>query len=203
MAEPIKNVTVGGLTFNANHATAEETGTDENGKKLYTIYFNTGEEMTYPEQTTRYIERKRGANDISLVKGKESGREYKLSDVFNNNTARNPETGKYEEVSLFAKVSAEVTETISKGWFYDDTDFDISGVMGATFSTSKETVSTVTLTDSEDCTIDLSANESSWYGDKAYIEGGKNNSVILDDEDSAVINDVKIEGEGEADQKDY
>ena len=42
------------------------------------------------------------------------------------------------------------------------------------------------------------------YGERnAKIEGGQGNRVILDDEDSARINNKSVKGEGIADQKDY
>lgn len=86
---------------------------------------------------------------------------------------------------------------------YDDTYFNITNVMGATFTASKNTVSHVNLDNSSNTTIDLSANGSKWFGDEATVTGGANNKVILDKEDTAKINGRKIEGQGTAAQKDY
>lgn len=86
---------------------------------------------------------------------------------------------------------------------YDDTYFNITNVMGATFTSSKDTVSHVNLDNSSNTTIDLSANGSKWFGDEATVTGGANNKVILDKEDTAKINGRKIEGQGTAAQKDY
>ena len=57
--------------------------------------------------------------------------------------------------------------------------------------------------DNQNPTVDLAANDSSWYGDYAKIEGGSNNKLILDEEDKAVINWCNVTGEGTATQKDY
>ena len=86
---------------------------------------------------------------------------------------------------------------------YDDTYFNITNVMGATFTASKNTVSHVNLDNSSNTTIDLSANGSKWFGDEATVTGGADNKVILDKEDTAKINGRKIEGQGTAAQKDY
>ena len=86
---------------------------------------------------------------------------------------------------------------------YDDTYFNITNVMGATFTSSKDTVSHVNLSNSSNTTIDLAANDSKWYGDTATVEGGANNKVILDKEDTAQINGYDVEGQGTAAQKDY
>lgn len=86
---------------------------------------------------------------------------------------------------------------------YDDTYFNITNVMGATFTASKNTVSHVKLDNSSNTTIDLSANDSKWFGDEATVIDGANNKVILDKEDTANINGRKIEGQGTAAQKDY
>ncbi len=86
---------------------------------------------------------------------------------------------------------------------YDDTYFNITNVMGATFTASKNTVSHVNLDNNSNTTIDLSANGSKWFGDEATVTGGANNKVILDKEDTAKINGRKIEGQGTAAQKDY
>ena len=50
MTEPIKNVTLGGLTYNENIAKGRET---EKGK--FEITFKSGEKLTYPKQSERTI----------------------------------------------------------------------------------------------------------------------------------------------------
>ena len=79
----------------------------------------------------------------------------------------------------------------------------MTDIFGATFSTSSKTVSHVTTDTSYNCKIDLSANDSVLFGDNAKIKGGSNNTVILDDKDSAKIGSKSIKGKGEAAQKDY
>ena len=92
---------------------------------------------------------------------------------------------------------------VAGGLIYDDNYFSLTDIMGATFSSSKDAVSKVTLHECEDTKIDLAANDSKWYGDDATIKGGKNNTVKLDKQDSAQINGKMVEGKGTADQKDY
>lgn len=94
---------------------------------------------------------------------------------------------------------------IRSGLIYDNTDFSIKNVMGATFTTSKESVSHVTLVNSENTTIDLSANNSKLYGDGARVIKGKNNTVKMDSQDHASFNirGPIIHAEGVATQKDY
>ena len=75
--------------------------------------------------------------------------------------------------------------------------------MGATFTSSENTVSHVDLKDSSNTTIDLAANDSKWYGDDAQVTGGANNKVILDNNDTATIEGNPVEGQGTAAQKDY
>ena len=93
-------------------------------------------------------------------------------------------------------------KTVS-GLVYDDTYFDIKNVMGATFTSSENTVSHVDLKDSSNTTIDLAANDSKWYGDDVNVKGGANNKVILDNNDTANIEGCPVEGQGTAAQKDY
>ena len=75
--------------------------------------------------------------------------------------------------------------------------------MGGYFTSSENTVSHVTLTNSSDTTIDLAANNSKWFADDATVKDGANNTVILDGQDTAIINNKSVEGEGSAAQKDY
>lgn len=97
---------------------------------------------------------------------------------------------------------ATVYQCIDGGLIYDDVYFNITNVMGATFTSSRDTVSHVRLENSSNTTVDLSANNSKWFGDSATIAGGANNNVILDKKDTATINGVDIEGKGIAAQKD-
>ena len=91
----------------------------------------------------------------------------------------------------------------NKGVFYDDNNFSLTDIMGATFSSSQDAISHVDLNDCENTKVDLAANDSRWFGDTASVQGGKGNRVILDSQDSAEIGYDSIEGEGIADQKDY
>jgi len=75
--------------------------------------------------------------------------------------------------------------------------------MGVRFTSSKNTVSHVTLENSSDCTIDLAANDSKIYGDSADLRRGANNKVILDGNDNAWMGGTNVKGEGTAAQKDY
>lgn len=178
MAEPVNNKTLGGLTYNANLV--------KSAKKLkngqYELIFKSGEKFTYPEQKP-------------FVAGKGYWRTDKAV------------TG--ETLSEFAKEgdklprNARIEQKIDKNLVYDDTYFDITNVMGARFSSSEETVSHVKLNNSSNTTIDLAANDSKWYADRANIEGGANNKVILDGQDTANINGRGVKGEGTAAQKDY
>ena len=99
--------------------------------------------------------------------------------------------------------NATIHQTTVSGLVYDDTYFDIKNVMGATFTSSGDTVSHVNLKDSSDTTIDLAANDSKWYGDNVNVSGGANNKVILDNNDTANIEGCPVEGQGVAAQKDY
>ncbi len=110
----------------------------------------------------------------------------------------------YEENGVRMRpLNPRIELNVNEGIFYDDNNFSLTDIMGATFSSSKDAISKVTLHKCEDTKIDLAANDSSWYGDSATIRDGKNNQVILDDEDSARINGKLVEGKGTADQKDY
>jgi hypothetical protein len=113
------------------------------------------------------------------------------------------ETLTYPEQSQSPGVYPRVSQWVDNGWIYDDTSFIISDVMGATFKSSKDTVSHVTLDNCKQTEVDLAANNSRWYGDEATIKGGEENEVILDKNDSAVINGKSINGKGTAAQKDY
>lgn len=146
----------------------------KNGK--FEIIFKSGERITYPEQKD-FV---RSTEELSVAT-----------------------TGEHLDGSGGVSRNASINQSTSDGLIYDDTFFDITNVMGATFTSSKDTVSHVDLINSSNTTVDLSANNSKWYGDKANIQGGANNSVILDKEDTACINGRRINGQGTAAQKDY
>lgn len=185
MAEPIKTVTFGGLTYNANDVQSTSTETDKKGNKTFIINFKTGETMKYPRQNYlgKLIE------EYDMVKGHKKSYEYIINEQLYRTNSND----------LQPKVEVKVKD----GWIYDNTTFDISGVMGATFTTSKNTVAKVNLDNCYKCKVDLAANESSFYGDNAHIRGGNGNTVVLDSHDKASIHGKRIEGPGEADQKDY
>lgn len=188
MAEPIKKATLGGLVYNSNLATGRNLG---NGQ--YEIKYNTGEILKYGEQKTRmaYFQSGERVSEQYVVKFFDKPLNEISAEALdeNNFTVR--------------QVTPEIEQTVHKGLIWDSTNFDIKEVMGATFTSSKDTVTTVNLQDSENCKIDLAANDSSYYADKANIKGGANNEVILDDEDAATIGDTHVCGRGTAAQKDY
>lgn len=140
----------------------------------FEIVFKSGEKITYPYQ--KDFVRIDGSSGIA-------------------------KTG--EDIDGDGHRNAAIRQSINGGFIYDDTYFDITNVMGATFTSSKDTVSHVNLSNSSNTTIDLAANDSKWYGDTATVEGGANNKVILDKEDTAKINEYDVEGQGTAAQKDY
>ncbi len=185
MTEPVNNKTLGGLTYNANLVkSAKKIGNDS-----YEIIFKTGEKITYPEQTPF-------KPDLSSIK-RYNG-EPKAVTGENLNTTK----------TIFSKNetvprNASIRQNISGGLIYDDTNFEITNVMGAKFTSSRNTVTNVKLENCSSTTVDLGANNSKWFGDSANILYGANNEVILDSNDSAIINKKIIDGEGTAAQKDY
>lgn len=50
MAEPIKEVTLGGVVYNENHVKKSSVRTDANGKKTYSVFLKNGVKIEYPEQ---------------------------------------------------------------------------------------------------------------------------------------------------------
>ena len=197
MGEPIKTVTLGGLTYNANVAKGREI---EKGK--FEIIFNSGEKLTYPDQSGKTIKTDHDNAEFYVTA---DGKRVDCEEVYNRNgdAAYTYINGICVDVSPARPAKPKVSQTVTDGWIYDDTHFNISDVIGATFTSHKDTVSHVNLKDCKDNTVNLAANKSSWYGDEAKIEGGEGNEVILDDEDSARINGKLVEGKGTAAQKDY
>lgn len=196
MTEPIKNVTLGGITYNANLAKGREV---ENGK--FEIVFNSGEKLAYPKQSERII--KADPDEVEFYITSDGKRVESASKMKYGNRYEAYIDGHYVEVTPARLAKPSVSQTIEGGLIYDDTCFNISDVMGATFTSHKDTVSDVNLKDCKDTTVNLAANDSRWYGDTAFIEGGEGNEVILDKEDSAMINGQSVEGKGTAAQKDY
>ena len=95
-----------------------------------------------------------------------------------------------------------VNSTREKGLIYDDTTFEMSYIFGATFTSSNKTVTNVKLDHSYDCNIDLSANRSVYYSDKADIIGGVGNKIILDKQDAVYVNGKLVkQGQGEYNQR--
>ena len=196
MAEPIKNVTLGGLTYNANEAKGRKIG---QGK--FEITFNSGEKLTYPDQSGRIIKTDCDYAEFYLTA---DGKRVDCDNVcYNGDTAYTYVNGNRVDVSPARLAKPKVSQTVTDGWIYDDTHFDISEVMGATFTSHKDTVSDVKLKDCKNTTVNLAANNSKWYGDEAKIEGGEGNEVILDDKDHAYKKGSRVEGKGTAAQKDY
>lgn len=180
MTEPVNMKKFGGLSYNANLVSS--TRKLKNGN--YEMIFKSGEKITYPYQKDFVPDK--GYTDTAVT-GEDMGT-YVDADFYPN-----------ERVPRNARIDQSINENL----VYDDTYFDIRNVMGATFTSSKDTVSHVKLNNSSNTTIDLSANNSKWYGDDASIQGGANNRVILDKEDSARIKGRSINGQGTAAQKDY
>lgn len=194
MGEPINTKKLGGVTYNANQFTGRElaNGTFELKAK------NGGETIVFPRQSdlrtvgyeTKYYtpDGKEYTHQRYGMGGLESFDGQKLTK---------------KEIPIFDERNARIELNTHEHVMYDDNHFTISEMMGAKFSSSKDTVAHVRLEDCEDTTVDLAKNQSQWYGDDAKIEGGHGNRVILDDEDSARINGQAVKGEGTADQKDY
>lgn len=179
MADPVKLVTLGGLTYNANLATGRD-----NGNGTFTISFKSGEKITYPEQP-----KLRQLPEDEQTNGEMKPDPSRPGAMYNS--------------GVFREANPRVEQKIDSNLVYDDTYFNITDVMGATFSSSKDTVSHVNLTDCVDTTVDLAKNQSRWYGDNAKVKGGHGNEVKLDDEDTANIDGHLISGEGTAAQDSY
>ncbi len=188
MTDPVNNKTLGGLTYNANLVKSAK----KIGNNSYEIIFKTGEKITYPEQTPFKPDLVEGSH---YVKDKDNPKAVTGESLKTLQTY-------FREGEIVSR-DASITQNIASGLIYDDTRFDIKNVMGAKFTSSKETVTRVLLDNCSSTTVDLGANNSKWYGDAAQIRGGANNEVILDSNDSATINLKNIEGEGTAAQKDY
>lgn len=180
MTEPVNMKKFGGLSYNANLVSS--TKKLKNGN--YEMIFKSGEKITYPYQKDFVPDK--GYTDTAVT-GENMGT-YVDAD-FNPN----------ERVPRNARIDQSINENL----VYDDTYFDITNVMGATFTSSKDTVSHVRLNNSSNTTINLAANDSKWYSDTANIDNGANNKVILDKEDTAIINGNSVKGQGTAAQKDY
>lgn len=175
MTKPIKTRKIGGVTYNQNQFRGEKL---KNGEFKLTVK-KTGETITFKQQPETIPAEK----NVTY-----SRREYYYKDGVRVRT-----------------IKPEVKLSVDDGLIYDDNNFTLTEIMGATFKSSKEAVSRVTLDACQDTTVDLSANESKLFGDYAKINRGKNNQVILDEKDTARfdVSPADIEGKGFADQKDY
>ena len=192
MTQPIENRTLGGLTYNHNMVKSAKKLEDGN----YEIIFKTGEKLTYPEQ-----------KDFELGEFKPIRWDAKQATMAKTGEKlpNTVEVSYYDtEVPPSLPRNAKVEVSIEDEMFVDDSRFNITNVMGATFTSSKDARTTVNLNNSSDCTIDLGANDSTFlYQDKATVKDGARNIVKLDDNDSAVINNKRVESKGTAAQKDY
>lgn len=194
MGEPISTKKLGGVTYNANQFTGRELGNGQFELKAK----NGGEKLIFPRQSdlrtvgyeTKYYtpDGKEYTHQRYGMDGLESFDGQKLTK---------------KDIPIYGERNAKIELNTHDHVMYDDNHFTISEMMGATFSSSRDTVAHVKLENCESTTVDLAANRSRWYGDNAKIEGGQGNKVILDDEDSAKINNKSVKGEGIADQKDY
>ena len=149
-----------------NRNDVRETKTEGN---MHTLIFNNGESLTYPTQPPRKVK-------------------YNLFCLNNGE-----KTANYRD----AKPSVSANE--QEEWYdlpYPRVEFDIKDIMGATFKSSKKTIAKVGLEDCQDCIVDLAANNSLLLSDTVGIRKGSNNKVILDRQDYAYIDGVKIDEHG-------
>lgn len=202
MTDPVDMRTHGGVRYNANQATAREINPKPFGRqpmpgeptepKKFILKFKSGETISYYEQPKRY--------EYFDAKG-ERIPENKLASLPSevlNAEAGDKLWGGITKREIVPTVSLEIDGSLQ----YDDTYFDISNVMGAQFTSSRETVSHVTLNNCENTTVDLAANESTLFGDEAKVNGGKGNRIIMDKKDHMYYTDdrggmsSRIEGPG-------
>ncbi len=186
---------LGGLKY---YPSQVEKAEKLSGKK-YRLTFKTGDVITYPEQKDFVLTGK--ATVKEYMDGEYAIKKYTL-DTKSGSTVRfdigwvhdAKSAHKAEQDEIYVKSlgkgdtvprNASITQTREKfGLIYDDNRFDISNVMGATFTSTKKNVSKVCLDNSTDCTINLGANDSKFYGDEVYyMDGKKNNKSILDKND--------------------
>lgn len=195
MTEPIKNVTLGGLTYNANDVISATQKNDTYTKECECILkFKGGETLRYNPQPKSYVYYDADGMQIP---------EHKLKTLPKEVLDAEPGSGLWggiRKVEVKPTVKMRNCDTFL---IPDDNYFDISNVMGATFTPSKGNISHVTLNDCKDTVVNLADNESRFFGDTATIKGGRNNEVILDKMDSATINGKTVKGKGTAAQKDY
>lgn len=176
MAEPVNTKNLGGLSYNANLVSSAKKLKNGN----YEIIFKSGEKITYPYQ-----------------------KDFVPGEGWTDTAVTGENMGKYACDNERVPRNARIEQSIEGHLVYDDTYFDITNVMGATFTSSKDTVSHVNLNNSSGTTINLAANDSKWFSDTADVDSGANNKVILDKEDTATINGRGVKGQGTAAQKDY
>ena len=184
-SDPVNNQTLGGVTYNANLFTGRDLG---NGKFELKAKHG-GETLIFSQQQK---EQYYAYSDGS--RAEDPREERQIRDVQG--------TYRWESPKLHER-NPRIEMKTDKGWFVDDNNFTIADMMGATFTSSTETVANVNVINSNDVKVDLAANDSGYFGDHATIKGGENNIVIMDSKDSAKINGKSVEGKGTAAQKDY
>ncbi len=198
--DPVNNQTLGGVTYNANQFTGRDLG---NGKFELKAKHG-GETLIFGQQNqkTRQAAKGERADFYQYPDGTTGDNRYKgIGEHYDDN-------GNYVgyrslEGIPMKNMNPRIEMKTDKGWFVDDNNFTIADMMGATFTSSIETVANVKVENSNNVKVDLASNDSGYYGDHADIKGGENNVVIMDSKDRAKINGKSVEGEGTAAQKDY
>lgn len=192
---PIKKETIGGVKYNANQFYALDLGDG----KFQLESKKTGEIMIFPQQSETLPARIEYTRDGQTVSPEKNMNGTLVKDM-------TPEQLNYYSIEIKEVKdprNAEVKLDIDDGMIWDDAYYEISQVDGLSFESSKESVSDVTLKDCTNSTVDLSANNSRHYSDRATIEGGHGNEVIMDKKDYAEIDGQYVDGEGTAAQDDY
>ena len=200
MGEPISTQKLGGVTYNANQFVGRELA---NGKYELKAK-NGGERLIFSKQrpSARQAAEGEKADYYEYEDGTTGEKSYKDIDAHIDDNGNFVGYKSLKGIPM-KNNNPRIEMSTKEGWIVDENSFTIADMMGATFSSSKDTIAHVKLENCESTTVDLAANRSRWYGDNAKIEGGQGNRVILDDEDSARINNKSVKGEGIADQKDY
>ena len=188
-SDPINNKTLGGVTYNANQFIGRDLG---NGKFELKAKHG-GETLIFGQQDHTEVKAGNKVPDY-----------YRYSDGSTNETGENRWINDhYETGEPMRKANPSIKMKTDDGLFVDDNEFTIADMMGATFTSSTDTVANVYVDNSSDVKIDLAANNSKLFGDYAEIHGGENNEVIMDSKDRAQLEGHEVEGEGTAAQKDY
>jgi len=88
---------------------------------------------------------------------------------------------------------AEVKFNIERGLYWDDTKYNLSEIDGCEFQASKRGRTNVDLNNCTNSTVDLSANDSLFFGDHVKTNNHGNNTIILDRSDSAEVHCDKMQ----------